>query len=150
MKQQRSKFKPDEVPETDEILDDRELGLEGFASEWDLQLFREAQVWFFFHLLDLEKNSWNHISKKSPKLKCFGSKIEKKSAISNVCLDGSTITSKTKINGCWIYFFITPLAPSRGTPLNFFFQKTLILGYEANGALSDIKLHLFWRFFCGF
>ena len=44
MKQQRSKFKPDEVPETDEILEDRELGLDGFASEWDLQLFREAQV----------------------------------------------------------------------------------------------------------
>ena len=50
MKQQRSKFKPDEVPETDEILEDRELGLDGFASEWDLQLFREAQVndFFFF------------------------------------------------------------------------------------------------------
>ena len=51
MKQQRSKFKPDEVPETDEILEDRELGLDGFASEWDLQLFREAQV------NDLKKNS---------------------------------------------------------------------------------------------
>ena len=48
MKQQRSKFKPDEVPETDEILEDRELGLDGFASEWDLQLFREAQVNDFF------------------------------------------------------------------------------------------------------
>ena len=48
VKQQRSKFKPDEVPETDEILEDRELGLDGFASEWDLQLFREAQVNDFF------------------------------------------------------------------------------------------------------
>ena len=48
VKQQRSKFKPDEVPETDEILEDRELGLDGFASEWDLQLFREAQVNEFF------------------------------------------------------------------------------------------------------
>ena len=56
MKQQRSKFKPDEVPETDEILDDRELGLDGFASEWDLQLFREAQVCFFY-LVNLEKSS---------------------------------------------------------------------------------------------
>ena len=34
----------DDVPETEEIPEDRELGLEGFASEWDLQLFREAQV----------------------------------------------------------------------------------------------------------
>ena len=54
VKQQRSKFKPDEVPETDEILEDRELGLDGFASEWDLQLFREAQVNDFFFF---EKNS---------------------------------------------------------------------------------------------
>ena len=56
MKQQRSKFKPDEVPETDEILEDRELGLDGFASEWDLQLFREAQVNDFF-LKKLVKSS---------------------------------------------------------------------------------------------
>ena len=57
MKQQRSKFKPDEVPETDEILEDRELGLDGFASEWDLQLFREAQVNDFFFWKKLVKSS---------------------------------------------------------------------------------------------
>ena len=44
VKDERSKFRPDNVPETDEIPDDRELKLEGFASEWDLQLFREAQA----------------------------------------------------------------------------------------------------------
>ena len=44
IKNERSKFRPENVPETDEILDDRELKLEGFASEWDLQLFREAQA----------------------------------------------------------------------------------------------------------
>ena len=57
MKQQRSKFKPDEVPETDEILEDRELGLDGFASEWDLQLFREAQVNDFYFWKKLVKSS---------------------------------------------------------------------------------------------
>ena len=44
VKHERNKFKADDVPETDEIPEDRELGLEGFASHWDLQLFREAQV----------------------------------------------------------------------------------------------------------
>ena len=67
MKQQRSKFKPDEVPETDEILEDRELGLDGFASEWDLQLFREAQVNDFFLKKKLVKSS--HFSRKNIKMK---------------------------------------------------------------------------------
>ena len=66
MKQQRSKFKPDEVPETDEILEDRELGLDGFASEWDLQLFREAQVNDFLKFL---KSS--HFSRKNIKIKYY-------------------------------------------------------------------------------
>jgi hypothetical protein len=44
VKNARSKFRPDDVPETDEIPEDRELNLTGFASEWDLALFREAQV----------------------------------------------------------------------------------------------------------
>ena len=44
VKDERSKFRPETIPETDEIPDDRELNLQGFASQWDLQLFREAQV----------------------------------------------------------------------------------------------------------
>jgi len=44
VKDERSKFRPETIPETDEIPDDRELNLQGFASQWDLQLFREAQA----------------------------------------------------------------------------------------------------------
>ena len=49
VKHERSKFRPENVPETDEIPDDRELNLEGFASQWDLQLFREAQVCNYYY-----------------------------------------------------------------------------------------------------
>ena len=52
-----------------------------------------------------------------------------------VCnLGGCTITSKTKINVFWNFFF-TPLAPSGPLHLKKF-QKTLILAFEANSALS--------------
>ena len=44
VKDERSKFRPENIPETEEIPDDRELNLENFTSKWDLQLFREAQV----------------------------------------------------------------------------------------------------------
>ncbi len=44
MKNARSKFRPDDVPETDEITEDRELEMKGFTLEWDLNMFREAQV----------------------------------------------------------------------------------------------------------
>ena len=45
-----------------------------------------------------------------------------------------TITSKAKINVFWKFFF-TPLAPS-GPLRSKKFQKTLILAFEANSALS--------------
>jgi len=44
VKDERSKFRPENIPETEEIPDDRELNLEHFTSKWDLQLFREAQA----------------------------------------------------------------------------------------------------------
>ena len=51
-----------------------------------------------------------------------------------MCLGGCTITSKTKINVFWKKFFtpLTPLLPLHSK----FFQKTLILDYEANSAFS--------------
>ena len=49
-------------------------------------------------------------------------------------LGGCTITSKTKINVFWNFFF-TPLAPS-GPLHSKKFQKMLILAFEANSALS--------------
>ena len=52
-------------------------------------------------------------------------------------LGGCTITSKTKINIFWNFFF-TPLAPS-GPLRSKKFQKTFILAFEANSALSHEK-----------
>ena len=40
----REKFNPKDVPEFEEVPEDREPILTQFTSQWDLKLFREAQV----------------------------------------------------------------------------------------------------------
>ena len=40
----REKFNPKDVPEFGEVPEDREPILTQFTSQWDLKLFREAQV----------------------------------------------------------------------------------------------------------
>ena len=37
-------FHEDRIPETEDLPEDREPNLDGFTSEWDLQIFREAQA----------------------------------------------------------------------------------------------------------
>ena len=53
----REKFNPKDVPEFEEVPEDREPILTQFTSQWDLKLFREAQVMLsnqkFFSLISL-------------------------------------------------------------------------------------------------
>ena len=60
-----------------------------------------------------------------------------------MCLCGCTITSMTKINVFWNFFFIPDTYPSV-TLCTKFFQKMLILVFEANRAYS-CQIGLFFR-----
>ena len=56
----REKFNPKDVPEFEEVPEDREPILTQFTSQWDLKLFREAQVMLsnqkFFSLFQFSLN----------------------------------------------------------------------------------------------
>ena len=60
-----------------------------------------------------------------------------------MCLGGCTITLKTKINVFWNFFF-TPLTPWAPLRLRFF-QKTLILSFEANSACPVKMRPKLWK-----
>ena len=49
----REAYNEKDAPEIEEVPEDREPSLNGFTAQWDLKLFREAQVFFSmkFYLL---------------------------------------------------------------------------------------------------
>ena len=44
----REAYNEKDAPDIEEVPEDREPSLNGFTSQWDLKLFREAQVFFHF------------------------------------------------------------------------------------------------------